>query len=122
MMEARIESKEDLYQTGLDILREHSEEIMVRVMRSRREDKGNFAYLESEDIKRERRIAKALSHMLWRLHLEIEGKTETEKGYCGWMCKDCWFKRYRFHSQRAPNHWCNWEKEGWYCQSECECE
>ena len=58
-------------------------------MRGRRECKGNFAYLEDDDIKRECKIAKTLSHTLWRLNLEIEGKTESEKGLCGAMCVDC---------------------------------
>jgi len=119
--DAVIETKQMLYDYGLEVLRKHSEEIMFRVMKSRSENKGNFAYLEDEDIKREQKMAKTLTHLLWRLKLEIDGK-EDERGYCGWMCINCWYKRYRFHSLRAPEHWHNEKAEGWYCQAECECK
>lgn len=118
--ETEHETKQMLYDYGMEILREHSEEIMFRVMKSRSENKGNFAYLEDENIKREQKIAKTLTHIMWRFKLELDGK-ETEKGLCGWMCIDCWYKRYRFHSLRAPGHWNNESAEGWVCQEECEC-
>ena len=117
------ESKQDLYEVGIERLREHSEEICFRVMKGQSEGKGNFGYLEDEDFKRERRLSRFLQHLLWKMYLEIEGETDKE-GYCDKMCYDCTYKRYMFKPERAPGHW-NWDtsrKEGWYCQAECECK
>ena len=111
----------ELYEKGLSLLREHSEEICSRVMKSRKEDKGNLGYLEDIDIVREQKLARFLCHLLWRKKLEIDEKTDME-GMCDEMCYDCHYKRYNFHPQRAPDHWA-WETpEGWYCQEECECK
>lgn len=112
---------EELYETGMMELREHSEEICVRVMKSRNEGKGNFRYLGNDDIKRERKSADILKIFLYRLYLKLEGK-ENKEGYCSKMCIDCTYARYNFHSKRAPDHWCNQDPENWYCQAECECK
>ena len=112
---------EELYEKGLSLLREHTNEICIRVMKGRNEGRGNFAYLEDDDIVRERKIYSLLSHLLWRARLEFDGETDKD-GLCNKKCYDCTYRRYRFHPKDAPNHW-NWEdNEGWNCQAECECK
>lgn len=115
-------NEKELYEKGMEIYREHSEEICVRVMKSRNEHKGNFRYLEDDDIKREQNLATVLKILLYKLYLKLEGK-EDKKGYCSKICIECTYARYHFMSERAPNHWCNdHEPESWYCQAECECK
>jgi len=116
-----MKSKEEIYAKGIEILREHAEETCFRVMKGRNENKGNFAYIQDVDFKREARLAKMLKFLLWRLKLEIDGKTDME-GLCGAMCIDCSYKGYNFHSKRTSDHWCNESEEGWVCQEECECK
>lgn len=115
------EELKSFYERGLTILRQHHEEICVRVMKSRKEGKGNFGYLEDEQIKRERILAKILQHLLWRIYLSFKGR-EKEVGCCDQKCIDCCYPRYHFHSKKEPDHWCNEKSEGWYCQVECECK
>ena len=106
------EQMNKLYNEGLDLLREHAEEICYRVMKSRSENRGNFGYLEDKNIKREQKLAQFLQHLLWRMKLTEENKTDLE-GYCDQMFIDRRYKRYLFHPQRAPEHW-NWQsEEGW---------
>jgi len=113
----------DFYNKGMDALREHHEEICFRVMKSRNENKGNFFYFrEDNDIKREENLARWLQFGLWKAYCDIH--EITDKNHCDriTLCRDCTSKRFRFHSNRAPDHWCNNEPEGWYCQAECECK
>lgn len=114
-------TKTELYEAGIELLRVHAEEICFRVMKGQSEGKGNFGYLEDEDIKRERGLARFLRHLLSKMDLEITGNVDKE-GYCNKMCYDCTYRRYNFHPQRAPNHWSHESPEGWYCQAECECK
>ena len=116
-----------LYKDGMKVLREHHEEICHRVMASQRLGKGNFGYLEDKDIKREMDICRVLTSALWRINVKILGKAAYPKNLAevrGWGssidCVDCIYKRFNFHSKREPNHWCNEQEEGWYCQGECE--
>lgn len=109
------------YKTGMAVLKEHCEEVMVRVMKSRSQGKGNFAYIEGRDFKREERLAKVLQHQLWKMYSLLHGK-EDEKGCCDTSCFNCRHMRYVFHSTKAPAHWFNTEREGWCCQEECECK
>ena len=114
-------SATSLYDDGMKVLREHVEETCRRVMLSRSEGKGNFTHLQDEQIKREARIADALEHLLWREYCKIKGRTD-EEGCCNQKCIDCYNKRFNFHLPNIPDHWCNEQEEGWYCQAECECK
>ncbi len=110
-----------LYEEGMKLYQEHVEEVIARVMKSRDELKGNFAYLEDPDMVRERKIVKYLKHLLWRQYLINEEK-EDIPGLCSKMCFDCRYKRYNFHPRERSDHWNHERPEGWYCQSECECK
>ncbi len=114
-------SKKKLYESGMEILRQHHERICQLVMKSRKEGRGNFKYIDRLDIKRERQMAKILQLFLWRLRLELD-KDLNKKGCCDIRCAWCSQARFNFHSKLAPDHWCNEQKEGWYCQYECECK
>lgn len=114
-------SQQDEYEVGLEILREHAEEICFRVMKGRSEGKGNFGYLEDDNIKHQMRVARYLTHMLSKMDLELTGRVDKE-GYCDKMCYDCTYRRYNFHPQKSPEHWSHESPEGWYCQAECECK
>jgi len=110
-----------LYDAGMAAYRAHSEEVIRRVIRSRREDAGNFKYLEDEDFKRERAAMEKLRMFLFRTHLRLKHDGDRE-GQCGMKCAECPYIRYRFHCKDEPEHWNNEESEGWYCQEECECK
>lgn len=110
------------YEKGMESLRRHHEEICFRVMKSRNEDRGNFAYLLDDDIKREEELGKWLQFAMWQLYCDMNDIQSND--YCTGelKCRDCTSKRFRFHSERAPDHWCNEGNEEWYCQAECECK
>ncbi|OGC89266.1 MAG: hypothetical protein A2W25_04360 [candidate division Zixibacteria bacterium RBG_16_53_22] len=114
-------SEQEMYEMGLVALKEHIEETLVRVMKSRKEHNGNFKYIEGEDFMRERRIANTLQIILSHMDLKLR-KRQLVVGECGAICVACTARRFNMNSKKAPDHWANEEKEGWMCQVECECK
>ena len=112
----------ELYNDGMDVLKEHLDQSCFLVMKSREENKGNFKYIDEEDFKRERKLAEILTRMLSRLDLKIRDEMN-KQGSCDKICCECEYRRYNVYPKRALGYWSKEErKEGWYCQVECECK
>lgn len=109
----------EVYIEGMAKLRKHSETVVGKVMRSRSEGKGNFAYLQDLASEKAKEEAAKLRLAMWQEWCMLIGVMGAE-GCCGKKCYGCTDKRYNFHVPQHPTHWNNDRAEGWYCQRECQ--